>query len=442
MRCLSFGCPLGKLYGICCNLEGLRTVIYRKEHHVVIDRELVGANAVTWLGAFPSRSVHALIVSYHDNFTCLTRPSLIQTLSSAKRAMAIAGLELSTLNETQLVEAGKTALKERRYDAAVQMFDYAWTRVKSKDASKIRDKTMLLLDLLVEARIGLSRFDRAFKDARTMVRCNRTDARGYLRCGQLKRLQGDRQAALDFCTKGMEHVPTDHKLYKVLQTQHNHTARAIALLLPTDPINVLPPEILRMILSYFTYRDATSLLRVSKTWSKTVLATHPTIATSLDFSQSQRSISRPAFLACLRRLSRSPSTLVAEHLSRGATGVLFDRLQSWTLLTSLKLRKVNLDIASVRWSKFKLREVALGEEQKVTTTTFLKILRSCSQLEVACFVSVKNGASVEDMLMQDELSTFPNLKRLVLGGMPAPTVTITGQATGLQWPVRPPPTES
>ena len=350
--------------------------------------------------------------------------------------MAVAELEVWDLDEAQLVEAGKTALKERRHDAAVQMFDYARTRVKTKDASKLRAKTMLLLDLLVEARIGLSRFDRAFKDASTMVRCDRTDARGYIRCGQLKRLQGSRQAALDFYAKGMQNVPTDQALYKVLQTQHDQTARAtLTLSRSADPFSVLPAEILQMILSYFAYRDATSLLRVSKTWTKTVLATHPTIANSLDFSQSQRSISRATFLACLRRLSRSPSTLVAEYLSRGATRALFDRLQSWTSLTSLKLKKVNLDVASVRWSKLKLREVALGKEQKITTTTVLKILRSCPQLEVACFVSVWNGASVEDMLVQDERSAFPSLKKLTLGGTSGPTMTITGQATGLQWPV-------
>ena len=126
-------------------------------------------------------------------------------------------------------------------------------------------------------------------------------------------MQGDRAAAFNVYSTGLRHVSLNSPLRHTLKTKHESTPRAIKLSKPTDSFTVLPPELLQMILSHFDYSEATAIARVSKNW-RDVIVSLPAIQTTLNLSGSHKPISKAAFNACIRQLSKQPSMVIAEKL--------------------------------------------------------------------------------------------------------------------------------
>jgi tetratricopeptide (TPR) repeat protein len=187
---------------------------------------------------------------------------------------------LPSLTIAQLCNIGEAALRGNHYEEAIRAFDQALGKAKVQNLRESRLVSLALLDLRVEARLRRKKYDRARKDAETMIRVDKTDARGYIRLGQIKRLQGDRSAALKSYSTGLEYVLTNRPLRDVLKTKHENALRAITQLKPTDPVTVLPAELLRMILYHFDYREATAIIRVSKSWRDAIVSL-PLIRTAL-----------------------------------------------------------------------------------------------------------------------------------------------------------------
>ena len=267
---------------------------------------------------------------------------------------------LPSLTIAQLRNNGEAALRGNNYREAIQAFDQALGKARSQDPKASRLTRIGLLDLRVEARLKGHKYDRACKDAETMVRLDRTDARGYIRLGQIKRLQGDRAAALKSYSTGLWRISTTDPLRRVLETKHENTLRAIALSNPVDPATALPAELLHMILPHFEYKEATALIRLSKAW-RDVIVSLPLVQSTLDFSCRCRPISGAAFKACIRRLSGPPSVMIAQELSGPATRELRKCLALWIRLEQLELRNIDVKITSVNWLK-SLRILEVGEQ--------------------------------------------------------------------------------
>jgi hypothetical protein len=273
---------------------------------------------------------------------------------------------------------------------AIRAFDQALAKAKTQNSKDSRLAGLALLDLRVEAHLRRNKYDRASKDAETMIRLDRTDVRGYFRLGQIKRMQGDRAAALNIYSTGLRYVSLNSPLRHMLKIKHESTLRAIKLSKPTDPFTVLPPELLQMILSYFDYSEATAIARVSKNW-RDIIVSLPVIQTTLDFSGSQKPISKAAFNACIRRLSKQPSMVIAEKLSNPAISDLRKYLAPWISLTHLDLRNVSIDIRSINLSA-SLEVLVVGEQQNLDQAQVCRILSLCS-LRRASFSSVRRKAN-------------------------------------------------
>jgi hypothetical protein len=127
-----------------------------------------------------------------------------------------------------------------------------------------------------------------------MIRIDRTDARGYIRLSQIKRLQDDRNSALKSYLIGLKHVPTNSLLRDVLRTKHRNTLPAITQFKTADLVTVLPAEPLLTVLYHFDYREATAIVRVSKSWRDAVVSL-PLLRITLEFSSRYRAISGAAF---------------------------------------------------------------------------------------------------------------------------------------------------
>ena len=87
-----------------------------------------------------------------------------------------------------------------------QSVDQALAKAKTQDFKDSRLVSLALLDICVEACLRRNKYDRASKDAETMIRLDRTDTRGYFRLGQIKRMQGDRAASFNIYWTGLRHV--------------------------------------------------------------------------------------------------------------------------------------------------------------------------------------------------------------------------------------------
>src|SRR5277367_2398156 len=194
-------------------------------------------------------------------------------------------------------------------------------------------------------------------------------------------MQGDRAAAFNVYSTGLRHVSLNSPLRHTLKTKHESTPRAIKLSKTTDLFTVLPPELLQMILSRFDYSEATASARVSKNW-RDVIVSLPAIQTTLDFSGYHKPISKTAFNACIRRLSKQPSMVIAEKLSNPAISDLRKHLALWISPTHLELRNVSIDIRSINLSA-SLEVLVVGEQQNLDQAQVCRILSLCSSLRRA-----------------------------------------------------------
>jgi tetratricopeptide (TPR) repeat protein len=321
------------------------------------------------------------------------------------------------LTVARLRNVGEAALRGNHYTEAIRAFDQALAKAKTQNSKDSRLDSMALLDLRVEARLRMNKYYRASKDAGTMIRLDRTDARGYFRLGQIKQMQGDCAAALNVYSTGLRHVSLDSPLRHMLRTKHESTLRAISLSKSTDPFTVLPPELLQMVLSHFDYSEATAIARVSKNW-RDVIVSLPAIQTTLDFSGHHKPISKTAFNACIRRLSRPPSVVIAEKLSNPAISDLRKRLALWISPTHLELRNVSIDIRSINLSA-SLEVLVVGEQQNLDQAQVCRILSLCSFLRRASFSSVMRKANDYhgNNWIKDMTACAPHMHSLTIQGL-------------------------
>ena len=322
------------------------------------------------------------------------------------------------LTVAQLRNIGEAALRGNHYTEAIRAFDQALAKAKTQNSKDSRLASMALLDLRVEARLRRNKYYRASKDAGTMIRLDRTDARGYFRLGQIKQMQGDCAAALNIYSTGLRHVSLNSPLHHMLRTKYENALRAIRLSKSTDPFTVLPPELLQMVFSHFGYREATAIARVSKNW-RDVIVSLPAIQTTLDFSGCHKPISKAAFNACIRRLSKQPSMVIAERLSKPAISDLRKHLALWISPTHLELRNVSIDIGSINLSA-SLEVLVVGEEQNLDQAQVCRILSLCSSLRRASFSSVTRKANdyYGNNWIKDMAVCVPHMHSLTIQGLP------------------------
>ena len=288
-------------------------------------------------------------------------------------------------------EAGEKALREKRFDSAKRAFDHALLRV-SHDPNRDTSILISILDLRLEARLTLGDFDAAIKDARTMVRHDRTDARGYLRCGQLGRLKSDFAGAQMWYQQGLKNVPQNHEGYlKLASLSAKSLVKSAA---PQnkcrDPLTVLPLEVIHMVYQYLDLREATSCLRVSRLWRNNLLATH-SIWKTFDLTGTKKNITVRHLKACIRRLPNPPTTVRLNKLTAAAVTYLSGYLRAhWdNTLEHLSVDLPNLlDLDSFRWSASAMKSLHLGAQCPVYFKLVSDLLRSCDTLRYARFDAI------------------------------------------------------
>lgn len=294
-----------------------------------------------------------------------------------------------------LQKAARALYESKKYAEALDSFSKAVVLAQKWSGSDVP----AILDRRVTVHVKLGNIDLARKDAMSMIRLNKTDGRGYLRCGQLDCLRDDLAAALRWYEHGLKHVSDSNPLRSTLDAQRTKTKDLLDQKLMAsnarDPASTLPAEIVQHIASYLDYIDLVRLLRVSKVWKDTFSRLRP-LTDSVDFSDAKCEISYKMMVAVLKRLGRNPKRLVMKALSMTAESLLHKNLERWHNYTQLEELNIAPKLHStyhLPFAKYNLKildiTVTRIAQSASGVPTALDILQGCRSLEVVRFLNLR-----------------------------------------------------
>lgn len=292
----------------------------------------------------------------------------------------------------ELIKDCKKACKEKQWNVALALVSAA---LQSPDCRETHSR-MAALDLLTAVHLKMGELDLALKDAKAMVRLDRTDGRGYLRCAQMERLMGHQSAAAAYYEHGLKNVPSSHGHFQTLTRELDCAKDQIRIETigskATDPVVVLPIEVVEMIFSFLSYRQHVRALRVSKAWSRILSSLRPLIDT-LAFPGATKEITEQMMYAAQRRLT-VPRTINVGDLPAKPAMALYMALGHWENFTSLQHLLVNnllLRPAALPVAKYKLKRLMMGNCAVIPFHSVMTLLQACPGLEVARFENVSNN---------------------------------------------------
>ena len=309
-----------------------------------------------------------------------------------------------------LVAAGKRSHAIQEYDDALVAYKKALPLARSVSTSQ----TLEVLGRRVAAHLKLGDLSTAEEEARSMIRTDKADRRGYLRCGQIQRLGGQLGAAVQWYEYGLKQAPRSEPLYAYIDTQLHQLRETIRP--RKDPFAVLPAELIQQILLYVDYKDAVRALAVSKSWAKQLLIMRPILDT-IDIMGCKSPMTYSSMRAALKRIPTSARTIRVENLSEQAAQHLRSSLERWIRYTDLQDLSITTTVSGIGllpFAKYRLSNLQLAY---VHSTVVVRILKTCKSLVNAKFHRLSHDAS-DVAAAGDTQSTTPiaaNLRSLSLG---------------------------
>ncbi|KAK3044755.1 hypothetical protein LTS18_000445, partial [Coniosporium uncinatum] len=144
------------------------------------------------------------------------------------------------MNPQDFQELGKKHYKEKQYQKARDAFTLGIESANSPDIG--------LLDNRAASHEKLGELNDALRDARTMIKSNRKDVRGYLRTGKILQKMEKAESALQIYQLGLRTVPTGDTDFSLLRGATDKLSRQLSPPKSVDPFLVLPAELVEMIL--------------------------------------------------------------------------------------------------------------------------------------------------------------------------------------------------
>lgn len=289
-----------------------------------------------------------------------------------------------TAPASALMIDGSRAYEERRYADAARLFSHAIENTLDRKADLLH-----VYDLRSSANVNLHKYEEALKDAKQMIRLDKADHRGYLKCAQIEQLRAKNEEALRICDYGLKHVASTSTGYQRLKKfklrASEQLNKKIIYEKGTDPMTVLPNELLELVLSFFDYREHIGLMRVCKTW-RDRMRSSDLVAKTVDTRYSRRMLTYEQIKAAFARLGQKPRFLALKNLnepaSRSAASEL-GRWIRWECLETLVLDEPKIQAPRIRWDKLgQLRNIRIGYFLDVRQDQ-LHILGACGNLRSA-----------------------------------------------------------
>lgn len=282
---------------------------------------------------------------------------------------------------------GQRALEDKRFNDAVSSFSDAIANISDRKADLLH-----LYDLRSTAYLKLGNPDSALKDAKQMIRLDRVDHRGYLKCAQIERSRGNLKEAVRLCEYGLSSIGSNDKMRQSLEAYVLRLREAqksqVIFEKGTDPMEVLPSELLALVLSYFNYREVIAIMRVCKAWRNRLRATD-LVTQSIDTRSSRKTLKHEHIKTAFNRLGRTPRKIAVSKLNENAAFFVAQELRSWIRWESIRvlsLEDAKITIPRLRYEKFEnLREISL-KQVTFQLQSVNEVLQSCPVLEHAVFV--------------------------------------------------------
>lgn len=291
-----------------------------------------------------------------------------------------------------LVAECKAAAKQKDYEAALAAITSALKQSHRNNAAPVHMIT--LLDYRHSIHVRMNQLDSALTDGKTMIRRDRADSRGYIRCSAIEKLRDNDDAAIKYLECGLKNArdsdPNLDTLTTELKKTRDEISAALVMSRPRDPFATLPLEIVEMIVSYLDYRDHVRWLRVSRYWRK-FLTSIPPLTDVLAFPGAKKPITPKMFLAALRRL-KAPKIVDVSMLDFSSSGILLDRLKNSHLFNHvqhLEVRDRALRLPTFPLEPFRNLKTLVIDDEAVGSCTPTWAIRdtlvACPFLEVAKF---------------------------------------------------------
>lgn len=307
---------------------------------------------------------------------------------------------------------GSRAFEEKRFKDAVRYFTHAIENLRDRKADLLH-----VYDLRSNALTKLDRQEEALKDAKQMIRLDKTDHRGYLRCAQIEQCQNKHREALRICEHGLKSVPPQSKGVQYLEKYRLRASEQLKEKIiydkGTDPMVVLPNELLEIVLSSLDYQQHIAIMRVCKTWRNRVRSSD-LIATTLDTRNSKILLSYEQTKAAFARLGQQPKYMAIRSLGETAARLASSELSRWIrweTLETLILDEPKIHTLHIRWNKMpRLRCLRIGYCPDARQDP-LQVLGVCSNLQSASL-----HVSSPSPLFTDPSVANPNLHTLSIHG--------------------------
>lgn len=297
-----------------------------------------------------------------------------------------------------LLSDGQRAYNEKRYKQAVTYFTSVIDAANDHTLDLIR-----VYDLRAHSYFKSQDFDQALRDAKTMIKLDRSDPKGYLNAAHFEQHQGHLTTAIKVCDLGLKNVPKGiNKDQAELEARRRSIAKAIKNSIVfqkgMDPLQVLPTELLSLVLATFDYREIVVLTRVSKTWRR-VLSSLDILSRTIDTHSVRRKVSYHQMQVMFARLGKHPHTLILANLNQNAASLANKELCRkirWEGLQVLDCEDAKLQVSPTLCDKMQsLQHLHIGRQSCVIESLHI-IIPACPCLRflhMSGTISHKNDAS-------------------------------------------------
>ncbi|KAK6539529.1 hypothetical protein TWF694_009745 [Orbilia ellipsospora] len=210
----------------------------------------------------------------------------------------------------KLQAEGMASLRKGNYKLAIDKFTEA-IDMQPPILMTLLDGRAALYDKIDQLKLAL-------KDAKRMMEHEKANPKGYLRAGKVLYRMNKPTMALEIYKLGVKNVePSDPhlpRLQEMIEKAVDKQTKALKAAQKKiyDPMQVLPLELLEMVLEYLPFANIVAMQRVSKTW-RGVISNNPRFWTTLDFSRAKKPVSRAALKNCI---SKSKYTLTKAILKK------------------------------------------------------------------------------------------------------------------------------
>ncbi|KAK6520316.1 hypothetical protein TWF506_000592 [Arthrobotrys conoides] len=252
------------------------------------------------------------------------------------------------------------AIRKSNYNAAIE---------KLTEAINMQPPILMaLLDTRAALYDKTEKLKLALKDAKSMMGQEKANPKGYLRAGKVLHRLDKADLAIEIYKLGIKHAePSDPQLPRLkgilekAQEKQDRVIRAAAKKV-YDPMQVLPLELLEMVLNHLPFQNIVAMQRVSKTWQR-VISSNARFWTTLDFSRARKPISKTALKSCI---NKSKYTL---------TKAILNRIHNYTDTTLVDMVSICKDLEYM-----KVMDGLLGS----TLTRAMQLTRSLKTLILHC----------------------------------------------------------